>query len=148
MNFSPNDLSNIVFRKSVIGGLNENQVYEVVQKIIEDYSDYIHETMKVKDQVMELKDRLSHFEKIEETLKNSLVLAQQSSRDIVGAAEKRSENLLAEAHSTAKEIIAEANKEVVKIQFEAERLKRDLAVYKGRMASILNAQIKLLDEIE
>lgn len=148
MNFSPNDLSNIVFRKSVMGGLNENQVYEVVQKIIEDYSDYIHETMKVKDQVMELKDRLSHFEKIEETLKNSLVLAQQSSRDIVGAAEKKSENLLAEAHSTAKEIIAEANKEVVKIQFEAERLKKDLAVYKGRMASILHAQIKLLDEIE
>ena len=110
MNFSPNDLSNIVFRKSVIGGLNENQVYEVVQKIIEDYSDYIHETMKVKDQVMELKDRLSHFEKIEETLKNSLVLAQQSSRDIVGAAEKRSENLLAEAHSTAKELLKPTKK--------------------------------------
>ncbi|NLY18639.1 MAG: DivIVA domain-containing protein, partial [Clostridiaceae bacterium] len=79
MNFSPNDLSNIVFRKSIMGGLNEDQVYEVIQKVIEDYSDYIHETMKAKEQVMELKDRLSHFEKMEETLKNSLLLAQQTS---------------------------------------------------------------------
>jgi len=94
MNFSPNDLSNIVFRKSVMGGLNEDQVYEVIQKVIEDYSDYIHETMKAKEQVMELKDRLSHFEKMEETLKSSLVLAQQTSSDIINAAEKKSENMV------------------------------------------------------
>jgi cell division initiation protein len=148
MNFSPNDLSNIVFRKSIMGGLNEDQVYEVIQKVIEDYSDYIHETMKAKEQVMELKDRLSHFEKMEETLKNSLLLAQQTSSSIVDAAEKKAKNLVSEAHNTAREIIAEANKEVVRIKFEAERLKKDLAVYKSKMAGILNAQLKLLEEFE
>ncbi len=148
MNFSPNDLSNIVFRKSVMGGLNEDQVYEVVQKVIEDYSDYIRETMKVKDQVMELKDRLSHFEKMEDTLRNSLILAQQTSKDISMAAERKSENLISQAQGTAKEIISEANKEVIKIQLEAERLKKDLAIYKGKMESILNAQLKLLNNLE
>lgn len=148
MNFSPNDLSNIVFHKSFMGGLNEAQVYEVIQKVIEDYSDYIHETMKVKDQVMELKDRLVHFEKIEETLKNSLVLAQQSSSDIVSAAEKKAENIIAQAQITAKDIIAEANKEVIKIQFQSERLKKDLTIYKQKLESILKAQMKLLEELE
>lgn len=148
MNFSPNDLSNIIFRKSVMGGLNEDQVYEVIQKVIEDYTDYIHETMKTKEQVMELKDRLAHFEKMEETLKNSLVLAQQTSSSIIEAAEKKAENLVTEAHNTAREIIAEANREVVKIKFEAERLKKDLAVYKNKMVSILNAQLKLLEGFE
>jgi len=148
MNFTPNDLSNIVFRKSVMGGLNEDQVYEVIQKVIEDYSDYIREMMKVKDQIMELKDRLSHFEKMEEILKNSLVLAQQTSSDIIATAEKKAENIIAEAQSRSKEIIEESNREVIRIQIEAERLKKDLAVYREKVASILNAQLKLVNEID
>ena len=60
-------LSNIVFHRTIIRGVDENQVHEVIEKIIEDYSDYIRELMKVKeDRVMELKDRLSHYEKMEE----------------------------------------------------------------------------------
>jgi len=148
MNFTPNDLSNIVFRKSVMGGLNEDQVYEVIQKVIEDYSDYIREMMKVKDQIMELKDRLSHFEKMEETLKNSLILAQQTSGDIIAAAEKKAENIINEAQNRGKDIIEESNREVIRIQIDAERLKKDLAVYRGKAASILQAQLKLVNEIE
>jgi cell division initiation protein len=148
MNFTPNDLSNIVFRKSVVGGLNEDHVYEVIQKVIEDYTDYIHEMMKIKDQVMELKDRLSHFEKMEETLKNSLVLAQKTSSEIIATAEKKAEIILNEAKNRSKNLIEEANREIIRIQFEAERLKKDIAVYKGKIMSSINAQIKLLDEIE
>jgi len=148
MNFTPNDLSNIIFRKSVMGGLNEDQVYDVIQKIIEDYSDYIREMMKAKDQIMELKDRLSHYEKIEETLKNSLVLAQQSSSEIVANAEKKAENIISDAQAKSRSIIEEGNREVVKIQFEFERLKKDMSVYTGKAAAILQAQMKLLDEID
>ncbi|HEY8500258.1 MAG TPA: DivIVA domain-containing protein [Clostridia bacterium] len=148
MNFTPNDLSNIIFRKSVMGGLNEDQVYDVIQKIIEDYSDYIREMMKAKDQIMELKDRLSHYEKIEETLKNSLVLAQQSSSEIVANAEKKAENIINDAQAKSRSIIEEGNREVVKIQFEFERLKKDMSVYTGKAAAILQAQMKLLDEID
>jgi len=148
MNYTPNDLSNIVFRKSVMGGLNEDQVYEVVQKVIEDYSDYIHELMKVKDQIMELKDRLSHFEKIEDTLKNSLILAQQTSGEIIANAEKKADNIVVEANNKARIMIEEANREVIRIQFEAERLKKDFAVYKGKMSSNIHAQMKLLEEFE
>lgn len=148
MNFTPNDLSNIVFRKAFMNGLDENQVYETIQKIIEDYSDYIRELMKASDQIMDLKDRLSHYEKMEETLKKSLILAQQSCADIVDNAEKKASNIITEAQINAKQIIEEANREVVKIQFEAERVKKDLAVYKAKAVNLLNAQLKLIGEIE
>jgi cell division initiation protein len=148
MNYTPNDLSNIVFRKSVMGGLNEDQVYEVIQKVIEDYSDYIHEVMKMKDQIMELKDRLSHFEKIEDTLKNSLILAQQTSGEIIANAEKKAENIINEANNKVRIMIEEANREVIRIQFEAERLKKDFSIYKGKMSSTIHAQLKLLEELD
>ncbi|MBP7176820.1 MAG: DivIVA domain-containing protein [Thermoclostridium sp.] len=148
MNYTPNDLSNIVFRKSMMGGLNEDQVYEVVQKVIEDYSDYIHEMMKVKDQTMELKDRLSHFEKIEDTLKSSLILAQQTSGEIIANAERKAENIVNEANNRARTIIEEANREVIRIQFETERLKKDFVVYRGKMSTNIHAQLKLLEEFD
>lgn len=148
MNYTPNDLSNIIFRKSMMGGLNQDQVYEVIQKVIEDYSDYIHEMMKAKDQIMELKDRLSHFEKMEETLKNSLILAQQTSGEIISNAEKKAENIVNEANQKARTMIEEANKEIIRIQFEAERLKKDMAVYKSKVMTHIHAQLKLLDELD
>ncbi|HZK26774.1 MAG TPA: DivIVA domain-containing protein [Thermoclostridium sp.] len=148
MNFTPNDLSNIVFRKSFINGLDESQVYETIQKITEDYSDYIRELLKVNDQTLELKDRLSHYDKMEDTLKKSLILAQQSSKDIVDNAQKKASNIITEAQNNAKQIIDEANREVVKIQFEAERVKKDLAVYKAKTVSLLNSQLKLLEEAD
>ncbi len=148
MNYTPNDLSNIVFRKSMMGGLNEDQVYEVIQKVVEDYSDYIHEVMKMKDQILELKDRLSHFEKIEDTLKNSLILAQQTSGEIIANAEKKAENIINEANNKVRIMIEEANREVIRIQFEAERLKKDVSVYKGKLSSTIHAQLKLLEELE
>lgn len=88
-----------------MNGLDENQVYETIQKIIEDYSDYIRELMKASDQIMDLKDRLSHYEKMEETLKKSLILAQQSCADIVDNAEKKASNIITEAQINAKQII-------------------------------------------
>lgn len=85
---------------------------------------------------------------MEETLKKSLILAQQSSADIVDNAEKKASNIITEAQINAKQIIEEANREVVKIQFEAERVKKDLAVYKAKAVNLLNAQLKLIGEIE
>jgi cell division initiation protein len=104
--------------------------------------------MKARDQIMELKDRLSHYEKIEETLKNSLVLAQQSSSEIVANAEKKAENIINEAQAKSQSIIEEGNREVIKIQFEFERLKKDMSVYTGKVSAILQAQMKLLNEID
>ena len=123
MNFTPNDLSNIVFRKAFMNGLDENQVYETIQKIIEDYSDYIRELMKASDQIMDLKDRLSHYENGGD-LKKSLILAQQSSADIVDNAEKKASNIITEAQINAKQIIEEANREVVKISLKLNVLRR------------------------
>ena len=42
---------------------------------------------------------------------------------------KKAENIISKHKTKLKEIIDEANREVVKTQFEAERLKKDLAVY-------------------
>ena len=42
MNFTPNDIQNLVIRRSFFG-YNQDQVQEILDKVIEDYSEYIRE---------------------------------------------------------------------------------------------------------
>jgi len=44
MNYTPNDLQNITFKKSFMG-YSEDVVNDVLDKIIEDYSAYIREKL-------------------------------------------------------------------------------------------------------
>ena len=55
MNYTPNDLQNITFKKSFMG-YNEDMVNEVLDKVIEDFSAYIHENIELKDRMAQLEE--------------------------------------------------------------------------------------------
>ena len=50
MNFTPNELQNVVFRRAPIG-FHQNQVYELMQRVVEDYAAYIRENTKLKEKL-------------------------------------------------------------------------------------------------
>ena len=145
MNFTPNDVQNLMFRKSMMG-YNEDQVLEVLDKVIEDYSEYIRENIKLRDKIEQLNDRLLEYKSIETTLQNSLVIAQQTSEDIVKNAEAKAENIIKASDMKAQQILDDANKEVIKVRFEYEQLKREMEVYRAKVESILSAQLKFLQQ--
>ena len=55
MNYSPNDLQNITFKRS-LWGYSEDAVNEVLDKIIEDYGEYIRENIELKDRIAVLNE--------------------------------------------------------------------------------------------
>ena len=143
MNFTANELQNIVFRKSPLG-FHQNQVYEVVQRVVEDYSAYIRENTKLKERNEDLLEKLQYFKGIESALQSSLIVAQQSSEDIVANAKKQAENILSEANVRALEIVDQANRQISGTLFEKERLQHELMAYRMRAESLLQAQIRLV----
>jgi len=80
MNYTPNDLENLTFKRSVVGGYSEDMVNEVLDKIIEDYVAYIRENIELKDKVAMLNEAIAHYKNIEESLQNTLLMAQQTER--------------------------------------------------------------------
>ena len=50
LNFTPNDIQNILFRRSLFG-FNQLQVEDVLDKIVEDMSAYIKENNKLKEKL-------------------------------------------------------------------------------------------------
>ncbi|NLL04477.1 MAG: DivIVA domain-containing protein [Clostridiaceae bacterium] len=143
MNYTPNELQNLTFKKSV-RGYSEDMVNEVLDKIIEDYTAYIHENRDLKDKLETLNQAIQHYKNIEESLQNTLIVAQQTSEDIKKNGYMKAENIIKEAEIKAQKIINDANQEVIKIKFEYEDTKKKLHVYKSKAEALLHSQLEVL----
>lgn len=146
MNYTPNDLQNITFKKTFMG-YSEDTVNDVLDKIIEDYSAYIRENVELKDKLALLNDGLQHYKTIEESLQNTLLVAQQTGEDIKKNAYEKADNVTREAEIRAQKIINDANQEVVKIKFEYEDSKKKLHIFKTKCEMLLMSQMELLKQI-
>ena len=146
MNYTPNDLQNLTFKKSLLG-YSEDVVNDVLDKIIEDYSAYIRENVELKDKLALLNDGLQHYKTIEESLQNTLLVAQQTGEDIKKNAYDKAENVIKEAEIRAQRLINDANQEVVKINFEYEDMKKKLHIFKSKCEMLLMSQMELLKQM-
>ena len=146
MNYTPNDLQNLTFKKSLLG-YSEDVVNDVLDKVIEDYSAYIRENVELKDKLALLNDGLQHYKTIEESLQNTLLVAQQTGEDIKKNAYDKAENVIKEAEIRAQRLINDANQEVVKINFEYEDMKKKLHIFKSKCEMLLMSQMELLKQM-
>lgn len=146
MNYTPNDLQNLTFKKRVMG-YSEDMVNDVLDKIIEDYSAYIKENVELKDKLALLNEGLQHYKTIEESLQNTLLVAQQTGEDIKKNAYEKADNVIRESEIRAQKLINDANQEVVKIKFEFEDSKKKLHIFKSKCEMLLMSQLELLKQI-
>lgn len=146
MNYTPNDLQNISFKKTFMG-YSEDEVNEVLDKVIEDYNGYIRENIELKDKLAVLNDGMQHYKNIEESLQNTLLVAQQTSEEIKKNAYAKSETIIKEAELKAQKIISDANQEVLKIKFEYEEMRKRLHVFKSKSETLLLSQLEVLKQM-
>lgn len=146
MNFTPNDLQNITFKKS-LRGYSEDSVNDVLDKVIEDYSAYIRENVELKDKLALLNEGLQHYKTIEESLQNALLVAQQTGEDIKKNAYEKAENIIRDAEVKAQKIINDANQEVVKIRYEYDEMNKKLHIFKSKCETLLMSQMEVLKQM-
>ena len=146
MNYTPNDLQNITFKKSFMG-YSEDVVNDVLDKIIEDYSAYIRENIELKDKLALLNEGLQHYKTIEESLQNTLLVAQQTGEDIKRNAYEKAENVIKEAEVRSQKIINDANQEVIKIKFEYEDMRKRLHIFKSKSETLLLSQLEVIKQM-
>ncbi|TYQ15773.1 UNVERIFIED_CONTAM: cell division initiation protein [Acetivibrio alkalicellulosi] len=144
MNYTPNELQNITIKKSMVGGYNEDIVNDILDKVIEDYTKLIHENIELKDKVAVLNEAILHYKNIEESLQNTLIVAQQTGEDIKKNGYLKAENVIKEAEIKAQQIINDANQEVIRIKYEYEETKKKLYVYKSKSEALLLSQLEIL----
>lgn len=146
MNYTPNDIQNMTFKKGFMG-YSEDNVNEVLDKIIEDYTEYVRENVELKDRISVLNEGIQHYKNIEDSLQNILIVAQQTSEEIKKNSYEKAENIIKEAEIKAQKIIGEANQEVIKIKFEYEEMRKRLHIFKSKSETLLLSQLEVLKQM-
>ena len=128
-------------------GYSEDTVNDVLDKIIEDYTAYIRENIELKDKLALLNEGLQHYKSIEESLQNTLLIAQQTGEDIKKNAYEKAGNIIREAEISSQKVINDSNQEVIKIKFEYEDMKKRLYIFKSKSETLLLSQLEIMKQM-
>lgn len=144
---TPLDIHNKEFKKS-FRGYNEEEVDEFLDRIVADYEKLYRENMELKETLERVNSKLSHYQQMEDTLHNTLVIAQETAEEVKLNAKKEKELLLKEAEVRAQKMIDEAMQKVQRSTGEYEELLKQSRVFRTRLRNLLQAQLALLEEDE
>ncbi|CAB1128482.1 cell-division initiation protein [Candidatus Hydrogenisulfobacillus filiaventi] len=144
MPLTPLDIYNKEFRR-VLRGYSEDEVNEFLDQVVKDYEAVLRENEELKAGAAAAGERLEQYRQLEETLKNTLVLAQSTADEVKVAARKEADAIIHEAEGKAQRILEEAQAQVRALEQELERLKREADVFRAKLKSLLESEIALLD---
>lgn len=141
---TPLDIHNKVFSNSIFGGYDKEEVDMFLDKLAEDYEKIYKENIELKDKINVLNEGIQHYKSIEETLQNTLIVAQNTAEDIKKNAYAKSDNIVKEAEMRASKIINEATDESARVRKEFDDLKRNYSMLKSKIEGLINSHLELL----
>lgn len=142
---TPLEIQNKEFKKG-IRGYKEDEVDEFLDQIMIDYEKLYKENIELKEKIEAANHQMNKYKDIEETLKNTLIVAQNAADDVKANANHKSELILQEAEVKAREIITKAHKEVEEIRDEFESTKKQMQIFKTRFRTLLQSQLDSFGE--
>ena len=143
---TPLDIENKKFSKQMMNGYSVGEVDDFLDELTEDYEKLYKEVAESKNKLDELQENIEKYKGIENTLQNTLVMAQIAADDIKKAAEKEADKILFEAQGTARQTARELDQDIMIKKKTLEDLEKQLDVYRAKMESLLISQLELLKE--
>jgi cell division initiation protein len=143
---TPLDIQNKVFKKE-FRGYSTSEVDEFLNLIIDGYEGLYRENLESRDKITSLRDAVNSYQALEETLKNTLVVAQGAGEQVQAAARRKADNIIDEAQAAARRLVNDAHEEVKRISYKYDELKRAIDVYRARMTALLTSQLDLLGNV-
>ncbi|SES65681.1 cell division initiation protein [Natronincola peptidivorans] len=140
---TPLDIQNKEFKKG-FRGYKEDEVDEFLDEIMIHYEKLYKENAELKDKIEKAYQQVEQYKGLEETLKNTLVVAQNTAEEVKGAASKKSQLIIEEAEIQAREIIKKANRDVDDVRNQYEEVKKQMEIFKTRYKTLLQSQLETL----
>lgn len=128
------EIRNQQFRKS-INGYNCNEVRNFMSQLAQDYENLYLENSELKEKIQALKYEVEKYRKMEETMNNSIIVAQQ-------AADMLKEN----AHHEANLIVENSKKRIAEIFMIYQEIIKRLNLMNMEMKTQLNVEMEMLEK--
>ena len=100
MKLTPMDIKNKEFKKA-IRGYAADEVDEFMEEIVENYEELFKENSRLKDTVSRIREKVEHYEKLEDTIQNTLLLAQNAADQAKESSQNESDNHWKKCHDNS-----------------------------------------------
>lgn len=147
MKLTPMDINNKEFKK-VLRGYSSDEVDEFLEEIVDNYEELYKDNAKLKEKLAVATDKIEHYIKIENTIQNTLVLAQNAAEQAKLSAQKEAELVIRSANETAQRILDKGHNDVIQINSEFDKTKQEFIKFRVKYRNFINAQIETFDDLE
>lgn len=142
---TPLDIHNKEFKRA-LRGYDADEVDDFLDEIIKDYEKLYKENLNLKDQVENFQDNIARYRDLEDTLHNTMILAQQTADEVKKNAEKEAQLIIKDAEQKAEETMEQAKEKVNDLKFEYKELQKTVQQFKAQFKGFLLAQLELIEE--
>lgn len=143
---TPVDINKKEFRRAM-RGYNENEVDSFLDQVARDYETLLRDKIEVEEKLQQREDQLLQYRNLEETLNNTLVMAQKTAEEVKQNATREAQLLLREARAEAEEIIHQAMLKKETLENEQAELIQSLVGFKSQIRAFLKAQLDMIEKL-
>lgn len=148
---TPLDIENKRFQKK-LNGYSVEEVDEFLDQVTLEYEKLYKENAEYKLEIEQVKKELERYKNVEQTLQNTLVVAQSAAEDVKKAAQQQADQIIRDAQSEARRSVDDLNRQQFEITKRTEELRKQYEIYKAKMQASLKSQLEMLqsedDEID
>ena len=145
---TPLELEKLELDKTFGKGYKISDVDDTLNLIKNDYETLYKENIAFKDRIAVLEELVSKYKAMEDTMKNSIILAQQTGEEAISAAREQADIIIKNARNQAQAIEEESASEQKKLFDAKESMKKDVSVFAAKSISLLTAQIEILEQMK
>ncbi len=155
---TPQEVTNSVFEKAILGGYDTASVDKFMAQLTQDYSALYRENGILKTKMKVLVDKVEDYRSTEDSMRMALLQAEKTAKEIVEAAEakrdaveseveqKKSE-LMRQAEAEAEERRAEIRQSLATEEAALDRARRATAEYLGKLKAAMAEYAETVERV-
>ena len=144
---TPIDIQNQDFAVK-LRGYDADEVDDFLDLIGADYEKLYKENIELRDKVSAQKSEIEHYKGMEQTLQQSIMLAQKAAEDIEKNAANKADAIVNEAQNKSADAVRVTEEELVKKRNELSRLKLEVESFKTRIKGNCSGLLEMLEKME
>lgn len=144
----PIDIENKVFKKSKLGGYDIKDVEDFLEQLIVDYENLYKENGTLKEKLTKAEEAIDYYNSLDQGVTQTIENSQKAALEIRQQAETEAEEIKKKARNESNLTLEEIKLEIRAKEVELEQIKKQMQIYRIKVTSMLEAQMKILNEEE
>lgn len=129
-------------------GYNADEVDDFLDLVGRDYEKLYKDNAELRDEIKRLNASLEQYKKMEETLQQSIVLAQTAAEDIKKSAAEKANVIVNEAQTKSEGMYRQLDLDIQNKKNELSGMIAEVSGYKTRIKGICSAILEMLEKME